>query len=94
LNMTLERMKLDLISRILMMRDERLVGSIHELVVKEEAPKLPSISRYITPIEQQVDIEKLKLEQQWERPREGEIDQLIEEADIQESLETLLSDLG
>jgi len=76
------------------LNDERVIDKLAESVsaIKEEnltSEKVKFVS-YQSIIDRQFDLEELKRQQNYKPFEEGELDQLIQEADIQESIDVLL----
>ncbi len=90
--MTLEARKFRLIQLISSLEDELLIGKLegllNELNQMETADKtLLALSK---PIREKIDIDQLIKEQNYIHPTRAELDKIIDEANIEESIEDLL----
>ncbi|HKK65207.1 MAG TPA: hypothetical protein VJ967_05065 [Clostridia bacterium] len=89
--MTIETKKLHIIKRIMEIEDTSIINKIDELIGERPEKDIHSILRKMSkPMEQTIDIEKVKKEQNFQPIDKDEIDRLIKEADIQEPIEELL----
>lgn len=95
--MTLEAKKISIVQWILGLNNEAVVDQISASVndIKERGVHPPGVSivSYSQLKSRKFDLDALKTEQNYRPFAEGELDALIEEADVQESIEELLEAL-
>lgn len=87
--MTVETKKYKLIEKITSLRDEEVLNKL-ELLLKEYSSGNAILMEIVKPMREELDIEQLKLEQNYKGFNKEEVDQLIKEIDIQEPIEDLL----
>jgi hypothetical protein len=87
--MTVETKKYKLIEKITSLQDEEVLNKL-ELLLKEYSSGNAILMEIVKPMREELDIEQLKLEQNYKGFNKEEIDQLIKEIDIQEPIEDLL----
>jgi signal recognition particle GTPase len=87
--MTVETKKYKLIEKITSLQDEEVLNKL-ELLLKEYSSGNAILMEIVKPMREELDIEKLKLEQNYKGFNKEEVDQLIKEIDIQEPIEDLL----
>jgi len=99
--MNIEIKKYNIIQLIMSVADEQLIDQIsrnvRQLVPAKEEDVLEDvsileepISQYGIVIKEEIDLEQIKKEQNYQRFDPDEMDRLVEEADIQEPIEELL----
>ena len=90
--MVTDAKKLQLIKRIAETDDQALIDQIARMIntTGQEPAMLNKLNK---PIEKNFDLEKIKREQNFRPIERTELDRLIQEADIQESIEDLLAAL-
>jgi len=99
--MNIEIKKYNIIQLIMSVADEQLIDQIsrnvRQLVPTKEEDVLEDvsileepISQYGIVIKEEIDLEQIKKEQNYQRFDPDEMDRLVEEADIQEPIEELL----
>jgi len=98
--MNIEIKKYNIIQLIMSVADEQLIDQISRNVrqlipVKEDTSEGVSIleepiSQYGIVVKEEIDLEKIKKEQNYKGFDPDEMDRLVEEADIQEPIEELL----
>ncbi len=87
--MSLEIRKHKLIEYIINLDDEALISKLEQLLYsKEEGGSV--LFSLMKPMREKLDIEALMKEQNYKHPSKELLDQIIEEADIEESIEELL----
>lgn len=97
--MNLETKKISLLEFILTINDEQIFDQITayiqsiNLSFSNSKKETELLNKYATKIESEFDLEKIKQKQGFKRITEKEIDALIEKADIQEPIETLLEQI-
>lgn len=95
--MTLESRKISIVQWILSLNDEKVIDKLAESMsaIKEEnlAGEEVKFVSYQSIIDRKFDLERLKRQQNYKPFEEGELDQLIQEADIQESIDVLLESI-
>jgi len=86
---TLELRKYRLIKLITSLEDELLISKLEKLLneLNEEDTVLLNLSK---PMREKLDIEQLIKEQNYKHPSKKLLNEIIEEADIQESIDDLL----
>ncbi|MCI5094196.1 MULTISPECIES: hypothetical protein [Phaeodactylibacter] len=87
--MTVETKKYKLIEKITSLQDEEVLNKL-ELLLKEYSSGNAILMEIVKPMREELDIEQLKLEQNYKGFNKEEVDQLIKEIDIQEPIEDLL----
>ena len=87
--MTVEAKKYKLIEKITSLQDEEVLNKL-ELLLKEYSSGNATLMEIVKPMREELDIEQLKLEQNYKGFNKEEVDQLIKEIDIQEPIEDLL----
>lgn len=96
--MTLEAKKLDIIQRILGISNETIVdqlsASVKEISVQNPAQGSVNFVTYNEVKSKDFNLGTLKMEQNYQPFAKDELDVLIKEADIQESIEELLEALN
>ncbi|MFT5166738.1 MAG: hypothetical protein ACI8P3_001970 [Saprospiraceae bacterium] len=87
--MTKEARKYKLIQLITGIDDELIISKLEAFLsqISEDDKILLNVAR---PPREKVNIDELITEQNYKHPRPGEIDEIIKEADIEESIEELL----
>lgn len=87
--MTAETRKYKLIQRIGEVQDELILKKIEDLLnqLSEDNRVLASLNK---PMKEKLDIEELMRAQNYQHPTKQELDEIIKEADIKESIEDLL----
>ena len=95
--MSFEAKKLNLLNWIMSINDEKTIDRITHFVAKffnlkskAVATEGVDLTPFVMTVEQDFDLEKIKAEQHYQGTNLAEINALIEEADVQESLEELL----
>ncbi len=98
--MNIEAKKYNIIQLIMSVADEQLIDQINNKVrqlipakeeMTENIPILEEpISQYGIVLKEEIDLEKIKKEQNYQGFDPDEMDRLVEEADIQEPIEELL----
>ena len=97
--MTLESKKISMAQWILSISEEELLEKVFASIdqVRHESADpmitLPEFSTYATMQQRKFDLEQLKVEQHIRPFEPGELEKLIEQADIEEDLDTLLAGL-
>ncbi|MGB3780411.1 MAG: hypothetical protein WA960_18750 [Tunicatimonas sp.] len=89
-NMVTDAKKLRLIKRITETEDQVLIDQL-ESVISASNQTRDILASIAGPIRKEFDLEKVKAEQNFQPFKEGEIERLIQEADIQEPIEDLLA---
>jgi hypothetical protein len=92
--MTIEAKKIGVVTRILAIDNNRVIDQIEALLnqlEKTKAEDLSDIQYYVGHIEAEVDIEKLRREQQVQPFDAEAFDYLVQEADFEEDIDTLLA---
>ena len=98
--MTLESKKISMAQWILSISEEELLekvsASIDQVRHESDDPiiPLPEFSTYATMQQRTFDLEQLKVEQHIRPFEPGELEKLVEQANIEEDLDTLLADLS
>lgn len=95
--MTLEAKKIRVVSKILSMKDDSLIDKIEELLQDYGADPLEEfddIKYYVGNIEESVDIEKLKKEQEVKKFNDQKFGELVEKAGFDEDIDELLESLN
>ena len=87
--MIVETKKYKLIEKITSLQDEEVLNKL-ELLLKEYSSGNAILMEIVKPMREELDIEQLKLEQNYKGFNKEEVDQLIKEIDIQEPIEDLL----
>ncbi len=87
--MTVETKKYKLIEKITSLQDEEVLNKL-ELLLKEYSSGNATLMEIVKPMSEELDIEQLKLEQNYKGFNKEEVDQLIKEINIQEPIEDLL----
>ena len=87
--MTVETKKYKLIEKITSLQDEEVLNKL-ELLLKEYSSGNAILMEIVKTMREELDIEQLKLEQNYKGFNKEEVDQLIKEIDIQEPIEDLL----
>jgi len=87
--MTVETKKYKLIEKITSLQDEEVLNKL-ELLLKEYSSGNAILMEIVKPMREELDIEQLKLEQNYKGFNKEEVDQLIKEINIQEPIEDLL----
>ncbi len=89
--MTIEVKKLALIRKIMEIGDESVIDQIEDVIEHQPNPGKDWILNQLNkPIRKHINIEEIKREQNFQEINKKEIETLIEEADIKESIEELL----
>lgn len=90
--MTLEAKKYELIKLITGLDDEVLINKLEALLnqLSEDNKTLLSISK---PIKDKLDIDKMVKNQNYTPPSKDELDKIINEIDLEESVEELLESI-
>ena len=88
--MTVEAKKYMLIEKITNLRNEALLNKLERLL-DEFAKGNEVLLQVIKPVKDKLDIEQLKIEQNYQGFNKKEVDQLIKEIDLDEPIEDLLS---
>lgn len=88
--MTVQAKKYQIIEQITHIEDEQLLDQLqHWIEVNQSNDSI--LASLIKPMREKLDIEQLKIEQNYKGFDKVEVDRLIKEADIQEPIEELLS---
>lgn len=88
--MTAEIKKIKLIKQIADLQDEEVLKKVELLL--DNSDRLDSVfESLLKPIEDKIDIEQLKKEQNYQGFDKKEVDRLIKEIDLQEPLEDLIN---
>lgn len=90
--MTVQAKKYEIIEQITHIEDERLLNEIQELIETHQSDRT-ILAALAKPMQEKLDIEQLKLEQNYQGFDPKEVEQLIKEADFQEPLEELLANI-
>lgn len=88
--MTVQAKKYQIIEQITHIEDEQLLDQLQHLLEANQSDH-SILSSLIKPIREKLDIEQLKMEQNYKGFDKKEVEYLIKEADIQEPIEELLS---
>ncbi|MFK7947396.1 MAG: hypothetical protein AB8G11_07400 [Saprospiraceae bacterium] len=95
--MSFETKKLNLINWIMSINDEKTIDRITNFIGKffnissqEETQEEVDLTPFMATIDKEFDLEKIAKEQNYQGTDLEEINALIKEADVQESLEELL----
>ncbi|MBK7873778.1 MAG: hypothetical protein IPJ74_25530 [Saprospiraceae bacterium] len=80
---------MELIKRIINIEDSSILHKLEEIAATS-ASEQDILSQIAGPIQATFDLEAIKREQNYQPVNKATLDQLIEEADIQESIEELL----
>lgn len=91
--MTIEAKKVGVVSRILNIEDEELIDAIAASIGLKYDSKDSIKNRFPTLIEDKTVLESIIEKQSWKPTDPERIDQIIQQADIQEPIEKLLDDL-
>ncbi|MFK8163836.1 MAG: hypothetical protein AB8H12_15430 [Lewinella sp.] len=95
--MTLESRKISIVQWILSLKDEKIIDKLTESVsaIQEEnlGGKKVAFVSYQTISDRKFDLEEVKRQQNYMPFAAGELDQLIQEADIQEPIDVLLESI-
>jgi hypothetical protein len=87
--MTLELRKYHLIKLITDLNDAEILNKV-ELLLHSNDNQDQLLLNLIKPIKETLDIEALMKEQNYQHPSQGELDEIMKEADIEEPIEELL----
>lgn len=91
--MSLAIKKINVVQLILSIENESIIDEIRSRIIPLISQRISEpnpVELYRTTIEPKLDLEKIKGEQGFKGIDKGKMNQLIEEADIQESIEELL----
>jgi hypothetical protein len=89
--MTVQAKKYQIIEKITHIEDERLLDDLSLFLDAYESRGDAVLEALMKPMRETLDVEELKKEQNYQGFDAKEVDEIIEEADIQESLEKLLA---
>lgn len=87
--MTVETKKYKLIEKITSLQDEEVLNKL-ELLLDEYSKGNLILMEIVKPIRENLDVEQLKKEQNYQGFDKEEVDRLIKEIDLQEPIEELL----
>lgn len=87
--MTLDLRKYRLLKMIVDSTDENLVGRLESVMYNEQLND-PILKELSQPVKDKLDLDTLMIEQGFKHPTKEELDEIIEEADIQEPIEELI----
>jgi len=90
--MTAEARKYQLIEQITAIDDIVLLSQL-KAVIDNYKPEENSLLRFAKTIEEKIDLEKLKKEQNYTGFDKAEVEKLIEEIDLQEPIDELLESI-
>lgn len=88
--MTLQAKKYQIIEQITHIENEQLLDQLQHLIEANQSND-SILASLIKPMREKLDIEQLKIEQNYKGFDKAEVNRLIKEADIQEPIEELLS---
>jgi len=84
--------KLKIIQWVMLAQDERAIAALEATLARLFAHE-PHLAGILKPTRKHLDPEALKLQQQWKPIDRADFDRLVDEANIQESLDELLAQL-
>ncbi len=90
--MTTEAKKLNMIRKIMNLTDEATIDGMYRWMEREPTESEQDlVAKFATDIEVTFDLEKVKAEQGYRPVDKHEIEKLIKEADVKESIDKLLT---
>ena len=87
--MVTDTKKLRLIKKITEIEDQALIDQLED-VINTSGQSEEGLTKLASPIKKKFDLEKIKAEQNYQPIDKGELNRLVQEADIQEPIEDLL----
>ncbi len=87
--MTVQAKKYHIIERITHIDDEKLLDKL-EVLIKDYKPVDDALFGLVKPLREKLDIEQLKVEQNYSGFDPEEVEKIIQEMDIREPLDELL----
>lgn len=88
--MTVQLRKYKLLQRIEAVEDEPIIHRLED-VLDELLAENKTLAKLSTPMRERLDIDELIREQNYQHPTKEELDDIIQQADIQEPIEDLLN---